>query len=126
GNPVGTASTTGVMMGLAGSITPNRTGNVLIIISGDIFNNTINDGGTVQIRTGTGTAPINGAALTGTVRGGTPATTAAVGSEKSPFSVNAVVTGLTLGTAVWLDLGVAAVIGGTATVENISISAVEV
>ncbi|MFI4977545.1 MAG: hypothetical protein ACHQC8_02540 [Solirubrobacterales bacterium] len=127
GNPVGTASTTGAMMGLAGSITPIRTGNVLVIISGDIFNNTLNDGASVQIRYGTGSAPTNGVTThPGTAAGGKPVMTATAASAADPFSVQAVVSGLTLGTAVWLDLEVAAITAGTALVEHISISAVEV
>lgn len=125
-NPTGTSSTTGVMMGLAGSITPSRSGKVLIQVSGDIFNATaIADGGKAQIRWGTGSAPTNGAALTGTTAGGLVQYIAATTAEKAPFSLNAVVTGLTLGTAVWIDLGLAAITGGTATVNDISISAIE-
>lgn len=125
-NPALTASLVGVMMGLAGTITPVRTGNVLITISGDVFNSVVADGATMQIRTGTGAAPANGAALTGTVRGATPAYTAAVAAAKAPFSITAVVTGLALGTAVWIDLALAAVTGGNASAENITIAAVEV
>jgi len=126
-DPSTTSSTTGVMMGLAGSITPARSGTILIVISGDIENSTEYYGAQVQIRTGTGAAPANGAALTGTARGGL----VKIINDSSPtqarhaFSTNAIVTGLTAGTAVWIDVGLAAISGGTARIRNISISAVE-
>lgn len=125
-NPALTASLVGVMMGIAGAFTPVRTGQVQITISGDMFNSVVADGVTAQIRTGTGAAPANGVALTGTARGNPVAYTAAVAATKSPFSITVVVTGLTLGTAIWIDLGVAAVTGGNASVENLTVAAVEV
>ena len=128
-NPTGTASTTGVMMGLAGSITPIRSGIIKITISGDMTNGTNVDGAQVQIRTGTGSAPANQAALTGTARGGlvrmTNPTDTRGGRVTVPFSTNAIVSGLTSGTAYWIDAGLAAITGGTATIANVSISAVE-
>ena len=123
-NPTGTSSTAAqVMMGLAGSITPKATGKLTIIISGNITNSTAADGGKCQIRYGTGTAPTNGATATGTIAGGTPSLTATVGnSDTIPFSCQAIVTGLTVGTTYWVDLGLAANTGGTTSVANISIS----
>jgi hypothetical protein len=124
-NPTG--ATTGAMMGLAGTVTPVNTGRVAITVSGDCFNaGAIADGVTIAIRTGTGSAPANAAALTGTIRGTTLNYVTATTAEKAPFSLSALVTGLTIGTAVWIDLGVANITGGTATVENITIVAVEV
>jgi hypothetical protein len=124
--PTGTTNTTGLMMGLAAAITPNKSGDLLIVISGTIFNATaIADGGKVQIRYGTGTAPVNAAALTGTAVGGQPQFIASTTAEKSIFSVNAIVTGLTTGVAYWVDLALAAITGGTANLSDISISIVE-
>ena len=128
-NPAGTTDTTGKMMGLAGTITPVSTGKILIIISGDIANDTIADGAAVQIRYGTGTAPANADALTGTAVGGLVSSTnpnIALATLTIPFSLNAVVTGLTLGTAYWIDTGLKAITGGTATISNVSISVIEV
>ena len=125
-NPVGTASTTGVMMGLAAAITPQATSRVQITISGDIFNaNAVGNGATARIRWGTGTAPVNGAALVGTAVGGNVQFIAATTAQKSPFSLSAIVSGLTAGTAYWIDLAVAALVAGTATVENLSVSIFE-
>ena len=126
----GTTSTTSVMMGLAAAITPNAvvgTGNLLINVCGDCFNATaIADGGTITIRYGTGTAPANAAALTGTAVGGAVVFNQATTAEKHPFALNAVVTGLTLGTAYWIDVSLAALTGGTATIENVSVSIIEI
>lgn len=121
-NPTGTTDLTGKMMGLAGAITPTSTGKVLIIISGTSSNNTILDGSSMQIRTGTGSAPANGDALTGTAQGGKVRSNTAVGGELMPFSVNAIVSSLTLNTAIWIDIGLAAITGGTASIADVSIS----
>lgn len=126
-DPTGTNSTTGVMMGLGASITPLTT-RILILASGDIQNSSGSGGGTVQIRYGTGTAPANGDALTGDAIGGQPdLTQAAVASNKAvPFALNAIqVAGLSAGTTYWIDLALAALNTGTASIKNISISALD-
>jgi hypothetical protein len=125
-NPTGTTNLTGLMMGLAGSMTPQNTGKILYIVSGEIANDTSTDGAKVQLRYGTGSAPANAAALTGTTAGNIPSFTAAANNQMAPFSVQAVISGLTLGTAYWLDVSLAAITGGTATIKNISLTAVEI
>jgi hypothetical protein len=127
-DPTGTNSTTGVMMGLAGSITPSATGKVLIQITGSLRSYNIGStGADVQIRYGTGSAPANAAALTGTAVGSKeksrPSSTS--NEQTVPFSCVARVTGLTLSTAYWLDVSVATVGGGNATVQNVSITVSE-
>jgi hypothetical protein len=100
------------MQGLAGSITPTRSGNVLIIICGTIIaptGTTVNNGVMYQISYGAGTAPTNGATLTGTQMGivqewTNPVALSAAGDLHVPFSISVVVTGLTLNTAYWIDL----------------------
>jgi hypothetical protein len=129
-DPTITSSTVGVMMGLSASITPVLTGKIMIIISGDMDNDTGDNGAQVQIRTGTGTPPINGAALTGTTQGGLVTMSAVVSGgatvvTRVPFSLNAIVSGLTLNTAVWVDISLAAIGAGNAGVNGISISIVE-
>ena len=70
-DPTGTNNATGLMMGLAGAITPLTTGRLLIMLSGTLANATaIADGANVQLRYGTGAAPANADALTGTPVGG--------------------------------------------------------
>lgn len=125
-DPTGTTDTTGKMMGLAGSITPHGSGTIFIQISGSMTQNTNADGGKVQIRYGTSTAPANADALTGTAVGNIVSlsfTTAA--SARHGWTCNAIVTGLSAGTAYWIDVGLAAITGGTASVKDISISAYE-
>lgn len=124
-NPTGTTNTGGLMMGLAGAITPIVTGRVLIQISGTIKNSGSGDGANVQIRTGTGGAPANAAALTGNTAGGLVKFVTAAANQSAPFSIQAIVTGLTLSTAIWIDVGLAAVTAGTASITDVSISAFE-
>ena len=125
-NPSGTTDLTGKMMGLAGTITPVTTGRILLMISGTIFNATaIADGAQVQLRHGTGSAPANGDALTGTAVGGLQKYIAATTAQKAPFAISVIVTGLSLATAHWLDVGLAAITGGTASLTDLSLTALE-
>lgn len=126
-NPTGTTSTTGVMMGLAGTFTPTRTGTVIIVLSADAVNGTAVRGVTMQLRTGTGTAPTNGAAVTGTTRGNVASMTQSVATVRIPLTVHATITGLTLNTAVWIDVSIFGTGGaGTSTISNVSISVIEI
>jgi hypothetical protein len=120
------AAGTAVMAGLAGSFTPNSGGNALVIIEGDVLNSTIGDGATLQISYGTGVAPANAATLTGTQTGRAVNFVAATATGKSPFAIMAYVTGLIAGTAYWLDLAVTPVTGGSVTVADVNIVAIEV
>lgn len=126
-NPTGTTSLTGVMMGLAYTFTPTYTGNVEINISGDSVNSgPASDGALIQVRYGTGTAPVNGAAPSGTALGGNIDYISANSSERSPFYVGGTAIGLTLGTTYWFDIQLTAVGGGTATIQDVSGSLQEV
>ncbi|OGY59089.1 MAG: hypothetical protein A3B23_01525 [Candidatus Colwellbacteria bacterium RIFCSPLOWO2_01_FULL_48_10] len=121
------------MLGLAGSITPANSGQVLIIISGDMDNSGAGNGTQVRIRYGTGTAPANGAALTGTtagtlqkyVNGDATGIGVTFIPGRVPFSVNAIVPNLAITTAYWVDLEFGAITGGTARVRDVSMSIVE-
>ena len=130
-DPATTNSLTGVMMGLSASITPVISGKILIIISGDIDNSIGDaDGSQVQIRTGTGTPPINGDTLTGVAQGGLvkmSINTSGGGTSvpRVPFSLNAIQSGLTLNTAVWIDISLASIVAGTSRVRDISMSIIE-
>lgn len=127
-DPSTTSNTTGLMMGLAGAFTPAVSGKVLIVISGDIDNDTAGDGSQIQIRYGTGSAPVNGAALTGSTAGGlvkmlNPSiATLTVG--RVPFSISATVA-LSLATAYWVDISLASITGGVSRVRDVSISIIE-
>jgi len=126
-NPTSTASTSGVMMGMNGSITPTTTGNILVVSKGNVNNTVASDGCTITLRTGTGTAPTNGAALTGTTLVATfmnnPAAAGATGSY--PWALDGVLTGKALGVTMWVDIGLTAVTGGTCAVQNVQIGDME-
>jgi hypothetical protein len=127
--PTGTSNTTGVMMGLAGSITTgaSTSGIVQVIISGAVTNNTASSGWKYQIRYGTGTAPTNGAALTGTTAGYLTAGTLGTGTNKAimPFCIVAKIPSLSASTTYWIDLSLAAGFSGTATLTDVCINAEE-
>lgn len=125
-NPTGTASASQVMMGLAGSVTPATSGKVLVVISGQMYQSTSGDGTTIQIRHGTGAAPANGAAATGTADGTALPGTAAANGQGFPVTIAALITGLTPSTAYWIDLGCAAITGGTSNLFSVNIIAIEV
>lgn len=75
-------------------LTPNRTGGILILICAQQAGTPTTQ---VSLRFGTGTAPVNGAAATGT---GATATNVVAGM----FSQGVLIGGLTLGTAYWFDV----------------------
>jgi len=125
GDPTGSASATGLMMGLAGAITPATTGRILFMITGDVGNTNNGATATIQLYEGTGTAPVNGAAITGSASGGAQKFITAAAAQKVPFGVVALVTGLTLGTAYWFDVSLAAS-AGTSTIKDVSVTAFEI
>ncbi len=131
--PTAPASTSAyAMQGLAGTITPLRSGKVLLTISGTATGSTVTagDGLEWQLSYGTGAAPANADAVTGTqvgaVQENTNPATVTAADVHTPFSISAVITGLTLGTAYWLDLAAKSIAtassGGLA---NVSVTAVE-
>lgn len=125
-DPTGTTDTTGKMMGLAGSFTPAITGRMLLIATGNIASSAAADGAATQLTYGTGSAPANAAALTGTAVGSiVQITTAGTNASKYPFCVMALVTGLTPATTYWLDLRLKAITAGTASVTSVTLIAIE-
>ena len=73
---------------------------------------------------GTGSAPANGAAPTGTQMCSASFIAAGV-NYVVPFSVSAVITGLTLNTQIWIDMALVTLAAGTATASAVAISAFE-
>jgi hypothetical protein len=129
GNPTPTSSSTLVMMGFGSTatITPVTTGRLLIIITGDVFNVTaIADGAAFRGGYGTGSAPANGAAVSGAQCGPTSIKfVAATTAEKVPFTISCIVTGLTLNSPYWLDVALSNITGGSAAINDVNISAHE-
>jgi hypothetical protein len=115
-NPTVTSSTTGVMMGFGVTtcrFTPTYSTRAQFIISGVAGNNTTGNSSIINMRYGTGAGPANGTAIAGAGTqvfnpksfGGN----STGGSIQSfPFTLVAVVTGLSPGTAYWFDASLAA------------------
>lgn len=125
-SPGSISSTTMQMLGLNQTITPIGSTRLFLQISGDVTQTTTADGAKWQLSWGTGAAPANAAALTGTQVGSNPTMTFLTGVLTVPFCSQAIISGLTPGTAYWVDLALAAVTGGAASMTNMSVSAYEV
>jgi hypothetical protein len=120
--PTGTVSLTGVMQGLGYHFTPLRTGKARIAITLYSSNTLANDTNYVSVRYGTGTAPVNGAAVTGTAAAPITAATSATAAANTPVTLFVQITGLTMGTNYWIDLNLlTANASGTATVVIVSV-----
>ena len=119
-DPTGTASTTFVMCGTAMTFTPAKSGKIRIHVSFINTNNTVTDGVQVKVKYGTGTAPVNGAAETGSQLGKNQYSAVLNAAMYVNGHMTAYVSGLTLSTAYWFDLAQAAIVGGTAGVQFIN------
>lgn len=122
-NPTGVAGAA-VMMGIGSTcaITPLASGQLHISLAGDMGNSSAGLGpNVVQLRYGTGTAPTNGAAVTGTAVGSaiTLIATNSASGDRWGFACNGQVSGLTVGTAYWIDISLSSTVG-TSTVQNLS------
>jgi len=130
-NPTGTVSTSFVMMGLgsAAAITPKTTGRILVVATGGVFSSTASasgQGAFLMLKRGTGTAPVNGAATTGTQISNTEQYIFSGTNFVNAFATHAIVTGLTVNVAVWLDIALASLSGSfNASVDNVKIAAIE-
>ena len=109
-NPTATTSMVGVMMGFAGTVTPTRSGTVMVTMTMQVLPG--GDFASVAMRYGTGSAPVNGAALTGT----SASPLATVSGQSTPASLVALITGLTIGGPVWLDTSLTSASGGSVSV----------
>lgn len=127
GNPTGTNSLVGVMAGVGSScaITPRASSRIKVEIYGAMNNNTGGDGAQVTVKFGTGTAPTNGAASTGTVASSAITINSVTANMFVPFNAPAIITGLTPGTAYWFDLLQNAVTGGSMQIANAGCDAFE-
>ena len=126
GNPTGTTSTTGVMMGLGSTckLTPTYSTRVYVSFIGGIASTVGADAVGAQVKYGTGTAPSNGAAFTGTSIGPNNAAQGTTGTV--PYSGGGIITGLTPGTAYWFDIDLSVQAGTTGSIVNVGCSAAEV
>jgi hypothetical protein len=125
-----TASTSSVMMGLgtggnAAVITPVRSGKIFVSVNGRLGQSTVNAIAQGQLRYGTGTPPAYGAAGIGTTIGGVFQLNQPIVNGNTPFAATGMITGLVLGTQIWLDLGLLASGGGSASVASVAFAAYE-
>lgn len=125
-NPTATTSVTAVHMGVGSTctITPTFSTRLFFVIQGVAMNSTTNQVTGVQLRFGTGAAPANGAAATGTLVGSQQAITVAGGNTSSGFSLSGIVTGRTPAVAVWFDVA-AFVSANTGTITNLTCTSYE-
>ena len=127
GNPTGTTSNAGLMMGLGATckITPATSGRVQFFIIANASLATVS--GTVSVNGyyGTGTAPSNGAAVTGTQFDGARALTISAAGAFGIATISGFVTGLTPSTQYWFDVWLQSDGTHTATISNIHAYAIE-
>ncbi len=125
--PTGNISTVAKMMGLAFALTPQVTGRVAIFVGGVALNSTaIASGTNITGKYGTGAAPANAAASTGTTFGVQQHFIGSTTAGQQGFVCMGVVSGLTLNTAIWIDLELVAVTSGGATVKDVQCIAFEI
>lgn len=128
-NPTGISGTSNEMLGLGGTctLTPKYSSRVLVTFDGSIEMSGTSYAN-MQVRYGTGTAPINGAAVTGTQVGGTPQVGASSVADENTFRMfgrSVIITGLAPGTAYWFDLAIQNIGSQTTTLESITCNAME-
>ena len=92
------------MMGLGATchLTPNYSSRVRVTVTG-YLSGTVSSGAQAKLLFGTGTAPANGAAATGTQIGQSTSFTSLSG-QTVPVTLTGIITGLTPGTAYWFDV----------------------
>jgi hypothetical protein len=114
------------MLGLAGTITPKFNTAIFLSITGLVSDAILADVITLQLSYGTSTAPSNGTALAGTQVGSIYAITQAVATDVTGFNLSAVITGLSAGTAYWLDLALGSSGGHAITCTSVNVAAHEI
>lgn len=118
--PTASTTTTASMMGLGSlfQFTPTTTGNVIIWMSW-IASNSKTNNTTGTVRYGTGTPPSPGGGSAGTVAGLAQRFTDSLANAKAGSFACARLTGLTLNTTYWFDLGVSVTAGSTGFIQDV-------
>lgn len=114
------------MLGIGATVKPVLTGSVLVLIEfnlGSAQGSAIN---TFQLAYGTGTAPVNGAAATGTTAGYSQQVTTLATIVNIEGNMSQFVTGLTTNTTYWFDLQTTSNIALANAATNISVIIFEV
>lgn len=129
-DPNAATSATYVMAGLgvAGAnawvLTPQSTGRILLVATGVMTSGTTGSTCTVQLSFGTGSAPANAAAVTGTQQGGQVFITSLTGVLTQAFALSTVLTGQALSTALWFDIAQKSS-GGTLQLQKLTLVGIE-
>lgn len=126
-NPSGMSGTGMKYMGLNVPITPAKTGNVLISVSGEYTSGTTVDTTRINIITGTGSPPSNGTDLlipSGVTVRKILNLLASSSTLRIPFSASCIIS-LAVGTTYWIDLGLIAEDGSAVQIFNVSLTAIE-
>jgi len=135
--PTGRASATLVALGCANTYRPRQTGRVLVIMTAVCANGTTTDGFAYNLYFGTGAAPANNDAVSGTAICSLQTVTSVVTSALSQsVALHGVVTGLVAdsvnslgatvaGTTYWFDVMFQQITGGTVTFTNVNLSVLE-
>ena len=117
-------------LGVLATYAPSFLPRVKVTITGGLVNSSTNLA-TVKIIIGTGTPPAAGTSATaaGIIIGATSFTSSVIAADEAnvvPFTAYGVFGGLTLGTAYWFDLSVAAAGSQTETFSTINMTVEEV
>jgi len=126
--PATTVSTTAVMVGVGAYITPNFSSRVEITACGVAANTTINDTVTLDLRISAvagQAAPVNGAAVVGTLVGIAQTINSLTAAQKTGFSITGIATGLVPGSKYWVDLTNLVNAGGS-TLTGITVTCIEI
>ncbi len=135
--PTGRTSATLVALGCNCVYTPQGSGRVLILMSAIAGNGTTTDGLTYNLYFGTGTAPSNNDAVSGTAICSLQTITSVVASELTQsVSLSGVVSGLVAasfnskgdsvaGTPYWFDVMFSNVTAGAVTFTNVNLTVIE-
>jgi hypothetical protein len=122
-NPAGTASATYVMMGLNLSLPAIVASTALwTTCDGQISSSANNGEVDAVICYGTGTPPANGAPQAGTIVSAAARYKSTAAGDYVPFSLTALITGITKGQTYWLDVALRAIGGGTALLQDVDFS----
>jgi hypothetical protein len=110
--------------GTSASITPTTSGNIIATFSG-YMRNTSTGQSAAMMRWGTGTAPANGVAATGTAVGGVANRGALGANLDTPFSLTGAINGVA-GTTYWFDMNLWTNGTGTTSIIGVSFTAMEI
>lgn len=121
--PTGTSDTVNfTMQGLGASYTlSSPLDTATVTICGTVTNTLAVAGGSWQIYYGTGTAPANSDAVTGTAIGILQADFAR-SQDSIPFSITAIFTGNGTDHEYWVDLALRATLTGTVSMANVTVT----